>query len=556
MNEPSPLLGVLTELATVPLVKICTSDRFSRLDRADACVLSRQYKGRRYDWDGYRDGAPDENPYKATFSVPMRMRRPSTKIEVGKVIVTRLTGMALAGDSWPTLRVNGDPQAEDFVRALVESSQLPSRLKTARNRGGAAGAVALSFAFVGGLPRVRVHRIKHLHVLRWADRDEWKIGAVVKVYRLPKSIVEGGKIKDTWEYIVRYWDENWEIAWEPISEEHARNPGWVGLPSRVVRHGYGETPVYWIQNAEDTEDPDGEPDFGEMAENGSNFDQINYLASATTGGTIANVDPTLVILDEKMGNEGKVSTGSASVIYSKGGAKYLELTGDSVKTAVEWMRDLTKWCFDASGVVVPDQTAQGRQESAAAIKSRFLPMSVTCDEIRGQYGAGLKRLLRGMLRAAKKIGSSTGQVVTLEDGTAMELVPSVMLPPRIDLTEEKGEDGKVTVRRTEVERVHGTSEEIELEWPAYFRPSTTEVSEMATAASTVVDKVISRKTAAKYLEQVMPIGSIDEEMLQMEVEAELRATRFPGPEGGPPGLRKPAGGDDEDEGDEDEDGKE
>ena len=512
----------LPDLSRIRLDALCSGARAIQLGTLDMYADCRQYEGVKYDWDGRQMGYAGEADIQPGWFVPMAQRKPNVRYNLGRLIRRRLTAMALGEDRWPEITVPGDPDAEDYCKALVLESQLQQRMQEARDKGGAVGTAVVSFGFVEGKPRVRIHDAKHCYPIRWVDRDEYMLGAILKTYRYPRTVyTSDGKPKQVMFYSARYWDEQLEIVWDPIPEELAKNGKWSGVKSYAVQHGFGECPVYWTQNQPDSEREDGISDIDSLEDD---FDAVNRLLSATGKGTAANVDPTLVIKDDRPKNSGVIHKGSGNAIFSKGGAEYLELKGDAVRAATETVAVIVQHCLDVAGVVIGDPAKMGaRALSAQALKMLYLPMCNQCDVLRTQYGTLIVKVVRGMLRAARVINATApGPVLTTQDGVKIQTRPVVILPPRIEKTEPEEPGGETT--ETQTERNPGTSDRLELKWPPYFPLSMTDVQEMVTAGSGAVQgKLISQRTGVKFVSTPFGIQDVDKELADIDVETERAA---------------------------------
>ncbi|NIV32442.1 MAG: hypothetical protein GWN58_24280, partial [Anaerolineae bacterium] len=216
-----------------------------------------------YDWDGNMMGYGGQADVQPGWYVPMKRRRPCARYDLGRLIVTRLTSMVFGSERFPELRMEGDPDAQDYVRALCEASRLPTRMIEARNLGGAVGTSCLSFCFKEGVPRIEVHNAKHCTVLSWIDEDEKIVKAVLKAYTYPRQVFdpESKKLRTVNYYYARYWDTQREIIWEPIPQRVADTQQWQNYPHKTVDHGFGFCPFYWIQNLPDSQSLDGESDY-------------------------------------------------------------------------------------------------------------------------------------------------------------------------------------------------------------------------------------------------------------------------------------------------------
>ena len=451
MAEPAEKLpsNPLQALQRIDIVSLCKATRCAALDAGERYYDGSQYDHMKFDWNGNYQGSADAADIAPGWYVPINHRKPSVRLKLPKLVVSRFTAMLLGEDRFPRISVEGDDEAEDYVNALAQESGLRSKIQEARDKGGASGTAVMSFAFIDGKPRLQVHRAKHMHVLQWADRYMLRPSTAFKCYKYQKSIIHQGKIKEVAFYYARLWTEGVEVIWEPIPEEAAKDGSWVrSVQNYAVEHEYGECPVYWIQNLPDSDNEDGTSDYAGLE---PNFDEINRLMSSTSKGTIANVDPTLVVKADPATNGGSIRKGSENAIYSEKGAEYLELSGTSIKTARELVREILGYCLDVAGVVLgePDKIS-GAAKSAAAMKMLYQPMINQCDKLRAQYGDnGIIPLLKGMLKAAKKIGSTEpGPVIVTDDGRRVQQKPTVTLEPRVE-TEYVGAPGNPMAEKKE-----------------------------------------------------------------------------------------------------------
>jgi hypothetical protein len=536
-------------LRIVNLSQLCGSARFKRMDNCEAYYRCTQYDGRRYDWNGAMRGYGQAADIAPGWYVPLKLRRPSSRYDLARLVVQRFTAMVFGTERFPEIIVEGDDDAQDYVRALSDAAKLPARMHEIRNKGGAQGSVGASFGFVDGKPRISVHNGKHVQVLSWADRYARRPSEVLEAYSYPRTVWDrdSGRPKEVTLYFARYWSEQLEVTWEPIPEEIARQPGgaWRNRPHKAIRHGYGFCPFYWFQNTPDSDDIDGDSDFEGQEDK---IDEINTLLSATSKGTIANVDPTLIIKDDpQTANTGSVRKGSENAIYSKNGAEYLELKGESLKAGLALLAEHKQEFLDTVGCILgdPDKMSSSVQ-SAAALKILYMPMLNRSDIFRDQYGEGMVQLLTGMLTAAKMVyAQEEGPVVLTEDGHRMQDKPTVDLPPRMVQNEATGE-------MEPVERNPGDSDTITLNWPPYF-PNTWQDTKQAVEATQAArggsSAIISRKTAVENLAPLFGIADVDQEIESMDAD---RATDMAMMNAAMSESAGPGGGDEEDDEDEGE----
>lgn len=512
-------------LVGVRLIELAETARFRDLDRLESYYRCAQDDHKKYDWDGMFLGYGAEADIAPGWFVPYKRRKPSSRYDLAKVIVNRLTSMLFGSDRFPELRVPGDEDAEDYVKALSEAARLPMRMAEARSLGGSCGTVALSWGFVKGKPRVEVHNAKHCTVLRWTDMSEMRVGAALKAYCYPRRVFENGKLVVKDFFYARYWDETQEIVWEPMTREVASTVMWSNAPRRVIQHGFGFVPFYWVQNIPDSQDPDGESDYDGLCDT---LDEINQLLSATGRGTKSNVDPTLVVKMDPANNDGMLKRGSDNVIWSPGGAEYLELRGSSTQVALLLADKLRGYVLDAASVVLADpEKLSGAAQSAQALRILYAPMLAKCDVLREQYTAfAVVPILGDMLKAAKAV-SGRKEAVTSE-GARVVVVTEVVLPPRV---EQSGETVKVTPRTP------GTSEDIICNWNPYFAPTWADINQatIAVKAANGDKPVISQETAIAAVQSLFGVTDVASELERIKEQAEddvklAQKAMGPGPE--------------------------
>lgn len=542
--EPPTIEGV----PKIPLRQLIDTERRLALLTLESHLRGTQHAHLGYTWDAEMEMPGGMLSFPVQSYVPISKRRPCVSRRMGKKIVKRLTTMVFGHDRFPTIVVDGDEDAEDFVREIARVAKLRTKMVSARNKGGACGSVAISWGFKDGKPKVTVHSPALIEVLGWHDYDERKPSRVIKVYDFKKEVLKGEKIVTETFWFVRYWDGEVELTWREIPDEYARLATWATWPHvERVEHGLGVCPVIWIQNISDDDDVDGESDFDGQADD---LNEIDKLVSATQRGTIGNVDPTLVIHDTKGKNETVTRKGSGAVIYSPKGAKYLELTGTAVETALKLISKLEDGALEEAEVVLldPDQLS-GAGVSAAALRTRYAPMLAKTDLLRDQYGEGIVEVLRAMAEAARRLGDA------------------VVLPPRVIVEREVNEDGERLTKVTLVKRRPGSSSSISLKWPPYFpadwsdRKAGVETTKTATGGQ----PVLSQRSAVELLASMLDIEDTDKELERLEDEQSTRDDRArsllgagapaAGGENIVPGGEPPETGDDDDTSDGDREEK-
>ncbi len=520
IDEAAPRSGV-SDIPQIALTDITDGPRYAELDRYESHFRLTQDDDKLYDWNGYFRGFGPMAAIKPGYYVPLSMRKPSAMMPLAKFITGRLTSMTLGVDSEPVVMVEGDEDAEAYARALATASRLFVRGIEARNLGGMSGSVAISYGFVEGKPRVEVHNPKHCRVLDWEDRSELLVGSFLKTYVYVEEELDektGRPIQKRYFY-ARFIDRTRDISWDRIPEDQARDANWsrIAIPDREAAVIGDVCPVIWIQNhphtagAEPPRAPyDGPSDYEGMCDD---LGEVHRLKSATTKGTIANVDPTLVIKDDRAKNTGSVQKGSGSAIYAKGGAAYLSLPGDAMQAAEGRLKSLRADVLDSSGVVAPPvEDVASAAKSAAALRIIFAPMTAVCSVLRASYGEGFERVLVGLLKMARELGDD-----------------EIDLPARFERLEppepkegEKEPEEKPEAEIIEIEIKPGVSDQVRLLWPPFFSPTWTDKQLAVQAAKDASGgkAVISHRTAVRAVGQLFGVEDPEAELEAIEEDSD------------------------------------
>lgn len=501
------------QLRRVSLSALCEGQRFRELDRKESYFRTTQDDHKQYTWEGMFSGYGGGSKYPGDvlvqpgFYVMHSQRRPLARYDLARVIVKRLSSFTFGEGHFPEID-GGDEETTAALRDIVEKSRLRPTLMDVRDLGGSEGTSCMSIGLVNGAPRFEAHNAKHCTVLSWSDRSTFVVGSVLKAYLFPRRVIDGDKVVTKDFFYARYWDEEVEIVWEPMLADIARSPNWSQQPAEVIRHGLGFCPFYWIQNIHDSVDPDGDSDYEGQHEN---LDEVNRLLSATSSGTRSSVDPTLVVRDQPINNPGTLRKGHENAIFSPGGAEYLELRGTSQQAAARVLQDLKQAIQDACGVVLVDpKEISGAAQSAAAMRIIYAPMLATVDKLREQYGEyAIRRPLLGMLRLLRKRAGEESDVL---DETTGEIVRK-----RVALD----------IPRSGDKYALGEAESIKLKWPPYFAPTWPDIQAATTAtqAANGGKPLITRKTATQAVAQLFGVTDVEEELKEMDKQAEEETQR-------------------------------
>ena len=492
------------------------SARQTELNRLWARYRCVQYASHKWDWQGRQVVDPTHHDAIASGSlippgfydasgamVPLQYRKPTAPYHLGFAIVNRFTGMLFSERHHPKLNVQGDPETEDFVHALAETSRLWSKFIVARTLGGAMGSVAVGFKFVNGTPRVEIHDARWCDPV-FLDRDELTLASIEKRYQYPVE----RRDPDTNQWITEaFWyrrviTQDTDTVYEPAPVGEGEEPRWK--IAQQFEHGYGFCPVVWIQNLPVLDDIDGDPDFMGAEDQ---LDAIDCLLAQANFGTLANCDPTLVIKTAAMMADVRKGSDNAIKLPGQGDdAKYLELEGLGAKAAVDLAMIFRKAALEVTQCVL-DQPEQAGAVTATEIERRYSAMIEKADILREQYGErGVKPLIEMMVRAARQLTKPK-----LVDG--MVQASTLNLPARIIASS----DGSAAKR---AERKLGPGGNLGLGWPGYFLPSADDTQKKALAAGAAKTAgLIDQKHASNYVAGDFAVEDVDAMLGEIEQNA-------------------------------------
>ncbi len=469
-----------------------------------------------------------------TYWIPMNARRPNNPYRIGRKMVSSFTGMLFSHGRWPQMR-SDDPETQFWAEALVKASGLQQAMIRARNAGGSCGVVGLSWGWVDGKPRVRVHEGKFIDCLQWSDKDERCPEHVTELYKFQKQRPnpKTGKpeLVDFWHR--RDWTLVADVVFKDV-EVTDDEPQWDLYidHEKTYQHNHDRIHFEWVANMPDDalESNDGQPDYPEVYEPMNTLDLTN---SVVVMGSIRNLDPTLVLrVEPEVLASGVVRKGSdnALAVGTGGDAKYLELTGNTVTAGMALVDKCAQQILETCDCVLvdPDKLAASGM-SSVALKIIYAPMIAKCDIMRPQYGGAIERVLEGLTDYARlhlPDPNVPGQQVTVpeydvelddegnpldpeldEDGNVLPPTPieqpvvfTFDLPNRKVEEPIKDAEGNETGEQqvTEVPLQPGTGA-ITIEWGEYFKPTADDLQKSTTSLGAAVagKPIMSQRTAVE-----------------------------------------------------------
>jgi len=520
--KPEEAVAFLEQNALPPYT---SDERYLQLDRYEAHWRGCQYDHQSVDWWGMN--ADDYETVSPRVAVPQgfvqpaqlvlntRQKRPSIETGACATVVEGYTDLMMSEQAAPRTIVEGDPDTEAMLLALQEKMHWLPKWTHARDLGGAVGSVLVTVAARAGQMDMEVHNTKCVVPL-WRNRRQLKPAAVL-IFKV--VVVQEDELDDKdrktgnktpVEYVHRrIISEAEDVVYRPIKASDPNTWDWVRVEALCSRHDLGVFPGVWIQNTAADDDKDG---LADCEGAWKTVDALDRLLSQVNKGELATVDPSLVISDDpKMKEAGPVSRSSDNTVElsEKGTAKFLEVTGTGLASAMSFAEQLERWISRRTGYVFaePDKVA-GAAASSLAIRLMFRPMIQRADKKRGQYGPAMVELLKVVEKIVRGFAAQRIPLPPAEDGRERVGVPTLELDPR------RMPDGTMQAHRL------GKGGVIQVKWGPYFNKGPAEEGvDITNAVAAKNGGLIDRRTAASHVaESVFQVRDLDAMLAKVETE--------------------------------------
>lgn len=424
--------------------------------------------------------------------VPSWLRRPDCPIPLGRQIVNRFTEMVLgsADGQPPELRVWGDIDTQEYLKAVFKKARVWEALTAARDMAGAQGCSAILCGIVKGQPYAEVLDPVNLWVAEW-DQDVpwWRPKVVVEQLRISREEVnpDSGKLEDVDYWETRAWTDTETILYHDVKVDDYKEGDALKVKDRK-KHGINRCPVVWYTNSMDQNSPYGDPDYEGVYEQ---LDQADRLESQVHKGTGANVDPTLVLKEDQRSRRRQIiQKGQVIGVPSDGDAKYLEITGSSIETAQKQLDREIEQILQTAQCVIISSSNSTKLQSSEAMQMLWRPMEAKCNRLRVPLITAIEELADVWCSFGESFKTSMDLLGTRNDRT--KATSAIRLPPRRD-----GESDDEPLKPHKL----GKGGKLTVEFHPYFRPTPQQIASAAAAMSTATGakQFLSTETAAKTM---------------------------------------------------------
>lgn len=509
------------------------SERLRRLEYYWKFWRVEEYSSRKYKWNGdvaispFQIKRPNDLPNgfeEFGASIPLDERIPTAPVGLVRTIVNRFTGLLFSVGRLPMVSVPSDSNTEDFLQAVISETNFWAKMVHARNLGGAMGAVAIGFKIVEGDIVIDVVDPRYCTV-EYSDHGRRSLKYLLIQYKYQKNVNDAPKysepgdddaapeeththsISRKWYWYRRLVTRSVDVVWEDIPCTD-KEPEWHRLPRKRRPHNLGFVPYEYISNIPNGDETDGDPDCLGVYGLATSIDAL--LAQAHYG-VISNADPTLsIVTPDPDGLPPVMRKGSdnALIMGTGSSASYLEMGGQSLRTALDMVKELEERAFRLAQCV-PEAAMLNNQgdKTATEIERTFSSMLEKADMLRVQYGDSIIRLMRKLLTAVRKL-----EEVRTDPVTGEAYRETVNLPPRLE-TLPGGE-------AREISRSPGQGTHLVLRWGKYFSPTLTDIeTAIRLASSAKMDEFLSKADCIRF---ISPYLGMDTQHIMKELEREKK----------------------------------
>ena len=376
--------------STMP-VDAALPTRVARLQALKRVLDGTLYDDLPYQFHEERNGAGEY--------IPLRLRRPSVRYGLCRVVVEDSVALLFSAGHFPTIEAPeaalGRVLADIFAEARLNEVMIDAALR------GAVGSVALLFRVLGG--RVFFSVLESLYLTPiWRVDVPDELARVSERYKVSGAdlLAQGYEDVDPLGvyWFQRVWDAREEIWYLPCPvDDPAATP--VKDEARSVVHGLGFVPVVWVRNLPGGEGVDGACTFRAAIE--TNI-EIDYQLSQAGRGLKYSSDPTLLIKEPATSDSEIVKgAGNALVVSEKGDAKLLEIGGTAAEAVIAYVRTLREFALESVHGNRASAEKLAVPQSGRALEMMNQGLIWLADNLRISYGeGGILALARMVVKAS------------------------------------------------------------------------------------------------------------------------------------------------------------
>lgn len=461
----------------------------------DIDVLTRVLQGKLYDHmehDFHQEKVDGIDEY-----IPIRNRRPSVRYALCRIVVDDSVSLLFSEGHFPSIECKDEP-TRDALTDLMKEAKLNQVMIDAATTG-SVGSVAIFMRVLSYRVFLNVMNTQYLTPVWKQDapdtlqkvREQYKVKGQV-LLDMGYTIAADELGADFW--FRREFDELAETWFVPVKAGNSA-PMFVADAAKTVKHNLGFVPIVWVKNLPGGDEIDGQCTFPTEAIDTQI--EIDYQLSQAGRGLKYSSDPTLLIKEPAVDNDGKMvkGGGNAIVVGPDGDAKMLEINGSAADAVLNYVRGLREMALES---------AHGNRTSADKISA-------------AQSGRAMELMNQSLIWLADKLRISYGE------GALLDLLRMVVkASTKFKLVKKDGSPlGEMN-----------STEAISLRWPQWYQPTYADKLTEATTLGELRDKqLLSQETAVKTIASSYDVADPADELRKIKAE--------PPPPGAVPGDPKP-----------------
>lgn len=463
-------LGVVQPRKTMPY-------RSTELDKIDKYLESTQYD-HLSDWD--------VSECSGSY-IKIKDRKPAIIYPMAQVLTDRLASKLLGMSVFPSPKIEGDPDTEEFLKIIMRATHFKDKLLQAMKPFVSKGSVFVRFKIVEGKPIIQHYNPKYCYP-KFDKKNDLVQVEIKYVYEDWEDLdVKGFPIKKWYRMVV---GKNSDVLYNSPKYEDRIEP--IFNTVATVEHNLGFVQGVWMKTVDDEHSPDGP---GVVKPIMDFSDALNYNLSQSDKSVAYGQDPQLVTngMDSEEVDDLVKSSSRAWNLGREGDAKFLEVAGSGVTVAKEFRTDIKKDIMDIARIIILDpEKIVGSAQSGKAMEVLHGPMIELINELRPQVDKGLIELDQKLMLAL---------IVFNDKGAKLTItIPEGYSPVSMDIVNT---------------------------WPEIFPKTMQDLRDkIGVATSMTSGNLASRESMLRWVAKDFNIENIEEEMQKVDTQKEFNTFGF------------------------------
>jgi hypothetical protein len=460
-------LGIIDKTDSGPRVQLHRSDKLN--------TLQAYYENRQYN-----SLAPWE-PKCGDDYVKVRQRKPRIIVPFAKTLSSRIASKLVSKANFPTLKIEDDPEATEFFKAVMKAANLQAKLAEPVRETLALGSGFVRFYLVPNAIKVEHYGANYCY-------PEFDEAGQLEFVRVQYVYYSEGEYDQNGEKLRRWFRRDFGKFEEIDYDNPVYDPEATSVPefqeTERVTHNLGFVQGEWFRTSENTHTPDG---FSLHEDIMPFIDELCYNLSQSSQAIGYNQDPQLLVsgMDVDMIDNLIRSSQKAWNMGREGKAEFLEASLTGPQMGTEFRKEVKQYAQDATRIVFlePEKMAAHAQ-SGRAMEVLHGPMVELVEELRPIFEPSFIQLVL-------KMGMAT--LMMARAGMPVPVTfPPAWFPASLNMSAD---------------------------WPPVF-PMTLEdlQKKVSIAASLGNSRIMSKETMTGWLARDFGVEDIQEELAKIEAQ--------------------------------------